>query len=232
MDKKKLVQKYRGAVRFLCGVHNLPSRLAVQSRGKGNRVIAPCALLKAVKIRFKGSGNTVIVGDFSQLSGVEMYISGNNNVVDIGSWCTLVKTVFCLEDDGNKITVGQGSRFLGKTELSAIESTQITIGKECLFSSEIFARTGDSHSLLDLSGKRINPSRDIAVGDHVWIGLRATLLKGAQVGADSVVGAGALVTSPHPEKNCVLAGVPAKVVKTGVNWYIRRLPMEPEVCEE
>ena len=64
MDKKALVRKYRGAVRFLCGVHNAPSRLAVRSRGKGNRVIAPCALLKHVKIRFNGSGNTVIVGIF------------------------------------------------------------------------------------------------------------------------------------------------------------------------
>lgn len=231
MDKKMLVQKYRGAVCFLCGVHNAPSRMAVRSRGKDNRVIAPCALLKSVKIHMKGSGNRVIVGDFSRLSHVEIYISGNNNVVEIGSWCTLVKTVFCLEDDGNKITVGKGSRLLGAAELAAIESTQITIGEDCLFSSEIFFRTGDSHSLLDLSGKRINPSRDIVVEDHVWIGMRATVLKGAYIGADSVVGACALVTGSHPEKNCVLAGAPAKVVKTGVNWYIRRLPVEPEIEE-
>lgn len=134
MDKKALVRKYRGAVRFLCGVHNAPSRLAVRSRGKGNRVIAPCALLKHVKIRFNGSGNTVIVGDFSRLDHVELYISGNDNVVEIGPWCTLVKTVFCTEDGGNKITIGQGCRLLGAAELAAIESTQITIGRDCLFS--------------------------------------------------------------------------------------------------
>lgn len=232
MDKKRFVQKHRGAVSFLCGVHNLPSRLRVRSKGKGNRVIAPCALLKRVKIRFRGSGNTVIVGDFSQLSNVEIYISGNNNVVNIGPWCTLIKTVFCLEDNGNQITVGQGSRLLGAAELSAIESTRIDIGKDCLFSSEIFFRTGDSHSLLDLDGKRINASRNIVVEDHVWIGMRAGLLKGAHVGADSVVGACSLVTGAHTEKNCVLAGVPAKPVKTGINWYIRRLPMEPEITEK
>ena len=129
MDKKALVRKYRGAVSFLCGVHNAPSRLAVRSRGKGNRVIAPCALLKHVKIRFNGSGNTVIVGDFSRLDHVELYISGNDNVVEIGPWCTLVKTVFCTEDGGNKITIGQGCRLLGAAELAAIESTQITIGR-------------------------------------------------------------------------------------------------------
>ena len=232
MDKKALVRKYRGAVRFLCGVHNAPSRLAVRSRGKGNRVIAPCALLKHVKIRFNGSGNTVIVGDFSRLDHVELYISGNDNVVEIGPWCTLVKTVFCTEDGGNKITIGQGCRLLGAAELAAIESTQITIGRDCLFSGGIHFRTGDSHSLLDGTGKRINPSRDIAVGDHVWLGMGATLLKGAQVGPDCVVGSGAIVTGPHPGNNQVLAGVPARPVKTGINWDIRRLPVEPEIQGE
>lgn len=232
MDKKLLIQKYRGAVGLLCGIHNVPSRLAVRSKGKGNRVIAPCALLRHVKIRFRGSGNTVIVGDFSQLTDVEMYISGNNNTVSIGSWCTLIKTVFCTEDNDNQICIGQGSRLLGAAELSAIESTRIDIGKDCLFSSEIFFRTGDSHSLLDMDGKRINASESIVVEDHVWIGMRAGVLKGARIAADSVVGACSLVTGQHTQSNCVLAGVPAKIVKTGVNWNIRRLPVEPEIRQQ
>ena len=109
-----------------------------------------------------------------------------------------MKTVFCTEDGGNKITIGQGCRLLGAAELAAIEATQITIGRDCLFSGGIHFRTGDSHSLLDGTGKRINPSRDIAVGDHVWIGMGATLLKGAQVGPDCVAGSGAIVTGPTP----------------------------------
>ena len=146
MDKKTLVQKYRGAVSVLCGLHNLPSRLAVRSHGRQNRVIAPAALLRHVKIHISGNNNQVLIGDFSRLTDVEIYISGNDNVVQVGAWCTLVKTVFCLEDSGNRITVGEGSRLLGAAELAAIEGTTIQIGKDCLFSGEIFFRTGDSHS--------------------------------------------------------------------------------------
>lgn len=229
MDKKTLVQKYRGAVSVLCGLHNLPSRLAVRSHGRQNRVFAPAALLRHVKIHISGNNNQVLIGDFSRLTDVEIYISGNDNVVQVGAWCTLVKTVFCLEDSGNRITVGEGSRLLGAAELAAIEGTTIQIGKDCLFSGEIFFRTGDSHSLLDASGKRINRSRDIQVADHVWIGRRAAVLKGTRIGQDCVVGACAVVTGDHSAPGCVLAGSPAKAVRNGISWNVRRLPMEPEI---
>jgi len=222
MDKKALVQKHRGAVKFLCGLYNLGSRLLIRSKGNNNRVEAPCALLKSTRIRFHGSGNTVRVGDFSQLDHVEIYIHGDNNTVEIGSWCHLLNTEFCEEDGANRISIGDGTKILGKTHFAAIETTALTVGKNCLFSGDIHFRTGDSHAVLDLQGRRINPSRDITLGDHVWVGTKTTFLKGAQVGSDSVVGACAVVTGAHPETNCVLAGVPAKVVKRDVNWDVNR----------
>lgn len=222
MDRKALVQKYAGAVKFLCGLYNLGSRLRVKGKGNGNRLVAPRALLKHVRIRFQGSGNTVRIGDYSQLKNVEVYIHGNNNVVQIGGWCHLLGTEFCAEDDGNRISIGSGTKILGKTHFAAIESTALTVGENCLFSSDVHFRTGDSHAVLDMAGRRINPSRDITLGDHVWVGTKTTFLKGAQVGRDSIVGACAVVTGAHPETNCVLAGVPAKVVKRDVNWDVNR----------
>ena len=106
-----------------------------------------------------------------------------------------------------------------------MEGTGITVGPDCLFSSEICFRTGDSHSVLDLSGRRINASRSITVGEHVWFGRNVTLLKGAEIGPHCIVGTGAVVTGKFPEPNCSLAGVPAKVVKRGVDWSIRRIPV-------
>ena len=80
--------------------------------------------------------------------------------------------------------------------------------------------------MVDLQGKRINPSRDIVIGNHVWIGTQVTCLKGARVADNCIIGACALVTGTFPEGNCALAGVPAKVVRRDVNWDILRLPME------
>ena len=110
--------------------------------------------------------------------------------------------------------------------MACIEGTKIDIGKNCLFSANITIRTGDSHSLVDTNtGKRINPSKDVKIGNHVWVGNGATILKGIEIPEDCVVGACAVVTHTPQEGNCVLAGNPAKVVKTGVVWAAQRLKM-------
>lgn len=229
MDKKQLVVKYRSLVKLGCAAYNLNSRFRRKSKGTGNIILAPCALLKQTRIRISGSNNTVEIGDFSILNRVSIQIFGDNNHIVIGDWCRMEGTELYIEDSGSTIQIGSGARFLGKTELAAMEGTSIQIGTDCLFSSNVHFRTGDSHSIVDLTGKRINPSKDILVGDHVWVGMNVTCLKGAAVPSNSVIGAGSLVTGAFREPNCVLAGAPAKVVRTGINWDIRRLPVEDTV---
>lgn len=226
MNKKELVVKYRSLVSLACSVHNLRNVFRTKKKGEGNRVIAPCALLKKVHIDIKGKNNTVTIGDFSQLNGASIIIHGDNNRIAIGGWCTLVGAELCVEDSENVITIGEHTRILGKTHLAAIEGTKIDIGEDCLFSSDIHIRTGDSHSVLNLEGTRINPSEDIVIGDHVWLGTKVTCLKGTEIPDHSIVGACALVTGKFAEPNCVLAGVPAKEVKREVDWSITRIPVE------
>ena len=57
------------------------------------------------------------------------------------------------------------------------------------------------------------------IGNHVWIGSGAKILKGVAIGNGSVVAAGAVVVHDVPE-NCVVAGVPAVIVKSGIQWKI------------
>jgi len=225
MDKKALVVKYRQLVSLACRLYNLPNLLRRRIKGKGNRIEAPCALMKRVDIRISGSNNRVIIEDFAVLIGVSVYITGDYNTLTIGSWCHLNGTEVCMEKSGNTVAVGSGSKLMGKTHLAALEGTRIDIGRDCLFSSDIHFRTGDSHSVLDRNGRRINPSQDISLGEHVWVGTKVICLKGTVVPAHSIVGAGALVTKAFSEPHCVLAGNPAKVVKTGVNWSLKRIPI-------
>lgn len=225
MNKKELVVKYRPLVSLACRIHNLRNCFRIKRTGENNRIIAPCALLKKVNIRIKGSNNTVIIEDFAQLKGASIYINGSNNVIAIGAWSYLGGTDLFIEDDGGRISIGSRTKFLGKTHLAVIEGTAITIGEDCLFSSDIQLRTGDSHSVLDLQGRRINASEDITVGDHVWVGTKAFVNKGAKVAPHCIIGACALVTKAFEEPHCTLAGVPAKIVKQGVDWSIRRIPV-------
>ena len=55
--------------------------------------------------------------------------------------------------------------------------------------------------------------RPITIEKNAWIGTAATVLAGVTVGQNSIVAAGAVVTKDVPA-NCMVAGVPARVVKT------------------
>ena len=208
-----------------CSAFNCFNAFRVRKKGKNNRIEAPCALLKKVRITVHGNNNQIVIGDFVKLEGASIAIYGDNNRVEIGGWSTLKGTELHIEKHGGSIEIGEHTRILGKTHLAVLEGTSIRIGKDCLFSSDIHFRTGDSHSVLDLEGRRINPSEDITVGDHVWFGTKVTCLKGAKIPAHSIVGACALVTGKFDEPNCVLAGVPAKVVKKGMDWSISKVPV-------
>jgi maltose O-acetyltransferase len=53
----------------------------------------------------------------------------------------------------------------------------------------------------------------VVIEDDVWIGAKAVILSGVTVHSGAVIGAGAVVTKDVPE-NAVVAGVPARVIKT------------------
>jgi acetyltransferase-like isoleucine patch superfamily enzyme len=55
--------------------------------------------------------------------------------------------------------------------------------------------------------------RPVMIGDDVWIGRHATILKGVTIGDRSIVGAGAVVTRSVPP-DVVVAGNPARVVRS------------------
>ena len=54
----------------------------------------------------------------------------------------------------------------------------------------------------------------ISISDDCWLGAGATLLPGVMLGPHTVVGAGAVVTRSFPEGNCVIAGNPARIVRS------------------
>lgn len=174
-----------------------------------------------------GKNNTIILGDYCYYNNCEIRIYGNNNFIEIGPRCTLTDFTLHIEDDYNQFKVGEFTQFLGKIHLAIIEGTKISIGKSCLFSSDIHFATGDSHSILNVEGKRINKSEDIIIGNHVWVGTKVTCLKGTIVSNDSIVGAtSTLCKKKFRKSNVVIAGMPGNIVKENVNWSYERVSIE------
>ena len=129
-------------------------------RKRSNKVVSK-GMMQKCKINFRGKNNVIEIKNGAILKNCTFNVSGNNNRIVIGEKAFAHFADFCTEDDNNSITIGDRTHLCGKIHLAAIEGTTIEIGEDCLFSSEIVFRTGDSHSILDMSGSRINPSKNI-----------------------------------------------------------------------
>ncbi len=91
---------------------------------------------------------------------------------------------------------------------------RVTIGKGCAIARDVIIRDYDAHQLLG-DGNKVG--EEISIGDHVWIGTRAIILKGVTIYDGAVIAAGAVV--PHDvSAKCLVAGVPAKVIRELVEW--------------
>ena len=89
-------------------------------------------------------------------------------------------------------TVTIGSAYIN-TGAVILAAKEINIGKEVLISREVFIYDSDHHPLLDDNGNQTNPSRPVTIGDHVWIGLKCTVIRGSKIGDGAVISAGSLV---------------------------------------
>lgn len=90
----------------------------------------------------------------------------------------------------------------------------IKIGHGVAISKGVIIRDSDNHTI---NGNNEEVEKPIIIGNHVWIGMRAIILKGVKIGNGAIIAAGAIVTKDVPEKTLV-AGVPAKPIKENVIW--------------
>ncbi len=94
-------------------------------------------------------------------------------------------------------------------------ASRIEIGNGCVIARDVIIRDYDGHAI-EQPGFEI--AKPIVIGKHVWIGNRAMILKGVTIGDGAIIAAGAVVTSDVPDE-CVVAGVPAVVIKENVIWH-------------
>lgn len=78
--------------------------------------------------------------------------------------------------------------------------------------------------LLDEDFHHLEPGKPtgapIRIGNRVWVGSGAKILKGVWIADGSVVAANSVVTKRFEEPNTLLGGVPARVLRTGISWHL------------
>lgn len=151
-------------------------------------------------VRFLGAGNAARYFFFQRIMGI------NGKVPWPVHWSSIVNhhQNIHLENDATPPFPGYsiGNYIQGNNGIYLGSQTIIGPGVKIISAN---------HDLEDFS-KHI-PSEPIRIGRRCWLSANCVILPGVVLGDRTIVGAGAVVTSSFPEGNCVLAGVPAKVVK-------------------
>ncbi len=117
--------------------------------------------------------------------------------------------------DGGRLTLGHGTNVNG-TGTKLLCAQEITIGAFCTFSWDVQVLDNDFHAVT-VDGVERPSVAPVRIGDRVWVGTRAVVLKGVTIGEGAVVAAGAVVTRDVPA-GAVVAGVPAAVVGQVDSW--------------
>jgi acetyltransferase-like isoleucine patch superfamily enzyme len=113
---------------------------------------------------------------------------------------------------GAAIEVGDRTEFNNNLMLKS-EGPGIRIGSDGLFGAHIEIFDSDFHDL-DPSRRKMGSQAmaPVEIGDNVFVGMGARILKGTTIGSDSVIGAGSVVTGTIPA-GVVAAGNPARVIR-------------------
>ncbi|MBU1195524.1 MAG: acyltransferase [Proteobacteria bacterium] len=119
-------------------------------------------------------------------------------------------TVWSDKKDIDGIVIGDHVLISPGVRISAANS--IKIADSCMLASHVYITDSDWHGIYDRSMPPLEYD-SVVLEENVWVGDSAIVCKGVRIGKNTIIGAGAVVTSDVPS-NVIAAGNPARVVRT------------------
>lgn len=114
-------------------------------------------------------------------------------------------------EENAKLVIGSGS-MNRNGQIYCFNS--ITIGEGVKIAEDVILRDSDNHTVCRDGYHMTAP---IVIGNHVWIGMRAVILKGVTIGDGAIIAAGSVVTHDVPA-HALVAGNPARIIKENLEW--------------
>ncbi|MGP9659976.1 acyltransferase [Arthrobacter sp. AOP36-C1-22] len=163
------------------------------------------------RVRVEGRPITSVAGGSHIKIGNRVVLCSKSRATALGvSRPVILRTLL----SGAKITIGDDTGLSGTTICAA---GSITIGARCLIGADVLIADTDFHPI-DVEPRRYSAmplwqEQDaVVIGDDVFIGARALILKGVEIGRGAVIGAGSVVTQ-NVLPGSVYAGVPARLIR-------------------
>ena len=157
-----------------------------------------------------------------------LFVGISNNDFTLGSDKTYlhIKGHLLVEKDfhigrGCKFAIGpEGKVILGRSMVNAystfVINNSLKIGDNCVISWNCQFLDDDLHFIK--YSERKEKKSAIEIGNDIWIGSNVSIFKGVTVSDGCIIAAYSVVVSSFLEKNCLIAGNPAKIIKHNVSW--------------
>lgn len=170
------------------------------------------------KIEFNTANNLIYCEAGVTLKDCIITLVGEGNIVYLSKNKHPYKLSLRIYRDSNCF-FGKENYMNGILNLLVQEHQNVIIGAEGAFSYGIYIMTSDAHLVYDIKKrKRLNDSKSILIGDHVWLGQFSTILKGSNIGSGSIIGANTVITGKKVGSNTAWGGNPGKEIKKEVFW--------------
>lgn len=135
-----------------------------------------------------------------------LYLGDNASIKFNGRFTMHRHSVIMVHKDA-RLEIGNNTYLNGGT----IDcSYNISIGNDCAIADGVRIMDNSWHSMY-------SSVEGVKIGNKVWLATNAMILPGVTIGNGAIVAAGAVVTKDVPAK-CMVAGVPARVIKENVEW--------------
>lgn len=166
-----------------------------------------------IDINIYGSNNSVIINGSNK--SISYLITVNNNTnISIGNnvLTNMTPNLELIADDNSTISIGNSTTFVNKCRIYAGTGSKISIGCNCMFSTDILV------SCNPFIAGITSGNNSILVNDYVWVGWGASLQQGCNINKGCIVAAQAVVENEF-SANSLIAGDPAKIIRSNVTWH-------------
>ncbi len=176
--------------------------------------------IRHLDINIKGKNNKIHIHEHAGFEiKCHIDISGDGNEIFIGNSYIGNFTIIIRNADNCRCTWGDRTTATGVLIVFAESGTNLTIGNDCMLANADI-RVSDGHTIYDIKSNRVlnHCTNHVVIGNHCWIGQGCLLTKNAKLCDNIIVGAHSVVTKDFNIPYVIIAGQPAKIIKTGVGF--------------
>lgn len=161
-----------------------------------------------------GSGS-YIAPYASIINGMEKISIGNNTY--IGRHVSLTAWTYYeginykpIIEMGNGCSIGENNHITAINKI--VIGNNVLTGKNVLITDNAHGKSIYDNMTISPQRRKLSSKGGVVIGDNVWIGEKSSIMPGVNIGKGSIIAANSVVTKDVPEF-CIVAGVPAKIVK-------------------